>query len=213
MKRGKLITIEGVEGAGKSTALEYLKTCLSQHHIEAIFTREPGGTIIAERIRYMLLHAKQQEPMFPETELLLMFAARAQHIKTCILPALSRGEWVVSDRFIDASYAYQGGGRNIQTSCIDMLDQWIVNDCYPDLTLLLDINPDLGLMRADKRQIKKDRIEHEQIDFFNRVREIYLKRAQQDPGRIKIIDASANLESVTLQIKKIFDEWFEGIKT
>src|SRR5580658_4876444 len=134
MPRGKLISIEGTEGAGKSTALQFIKQYLSKASIDIAWTREPGGTEIAEEIRKLILHPMSSETIEPETELLLMFAARAQHMKYYILPALYAGKWIVTDRFIDASYAYQGGGRGIDMHYIAMLDQWIVGATYPDLT-------------------------------------------------------------------------------
>lgn len=205
MARGKLISIEGIEGAGKSTALQFIKDYLNSANINCIFTREPGGTPLAEEMRNILLHHKIDEDMVSEAELLIMFAARAQNINTLILPALNAGRFVVTDRYIDASYAYQGGGRHLSSKLIAILDHWIVDGVYPDLTLLLDISPDLGLERANKRGVAKDRIEREQIDFFTRVRDSYLQRAQEDPTRMKIIDASQSLVSVQNQIRDILN--------
>ena len=212
MTRGKFITIEGTEGAGKSTALHYMQTYLAQAGKAILLTREPGGTELAEEIRNILLHPTSTEPMVPITELLLMFAGRAQHISQCILPALQTGKWVVSDRYIDASYAYQGGGRKMDGSQIAMLDKLIVGDLYPDLTLLLDIPADLGVARTEKRG-HKDRIEQERIDFFMRVRDSYLERAKQDPTRIKIIDASQSLPLVQDQIGKALDDFMTRSKS
>ena len=205
--RGKLISLEGVEGARKSTALEYIKTYLAQENIHFILTREPGGTSLAEKIRHLILHPEDHEPLDKETELLLFFAARADHLNKKIIPALNAGEWVVSDRFIDASYAYQGGGRQIDRHHINVLDQWIVGKYYPDLTLLFDIDPLLGHTRINTRSDIKDHIEQEKNDFFVRVREAYLDRAKAYPERIKIIDAAASLSAVQKQIKHILDEW------
>ena len=205
--RGKLISLEGVEGARKSTALEYIKTYLAQENIHFILTREPGGTSLAEKIRHLILHSEDHEPLDKETELLLFFAARADHLNKKIIPALNAGEWVVSDRFIDASYAYQGGGRQIDRHHINVLDQWIVGKYYPDLTLLFDIDPLLGHTRINTRSDIKDHIEQEKNDFFVRVREAYLDRAKAYPERIKIIDAAASLSAVQKQIKHILDEW------
>jgi len=207
MKLGKLITIEGTEGAGKSTAMEFIRDYLARSNKEVILTREPGGTDIAEAIRNMLLHPVSQEKIIPETELLLMFAGRAQHIYQCILPALKAGKWVVSDRYVDASYAYQGGGRGLDIEHINLLDHWIVGHHYPDLTLLLDVPADLGFARAEKRGMQKDRIEQEKIEFFMRVRNAYLERAKQDPKRIKIIHASLALSQVQQQIQQVLDEF------
>lgn len=200
MKTGKFITIEGIEGAGKSTAMEFVRDTLIAAGNQVITTREPGGTSIAENIRHVLLQSTSSEIMRPETELLLMFAGRAQHLATCIEPALKSGSWVVSDRFVDASYAYQGGGRGIDEQYIAYLDRWLVDQYYPNLTLLLDLPPDLGLARAAARSPHKDRIEQEKVDFFARVRQAYLTRAEQDPKRIKIINAGMALEDVHQQI-------------
>ncbi len=209
MAQGKFISIEGTEGAGKSTALQFIKDYLTKANIDVIWTREPGGTEVAEEIRRLILHPMSFEEMIPETELLLMFAARAQHMKKIILPALESGKWVASDRFIDASYAYQGGGRKIDMNFISMLDKWMVGSHYPDLTLLLDVSPEIGFDRAEKRGTDKDRIEEEKIDFFNRVRDVYLARAKQEPQRIKIIDASVPLFAVENQIRETLDVFLE----
>ena len=150
--------------------------------------------------------------MRAETELLLMFASRAQHIGQCILPALKVGKWVVSDRYIDASYAYQGGGRGISMRSIQKLDKLVVGKHYPDLTLLLDVPADLGLNRTEKRTGSKDRIEQEKIDFFVRVRKVYLERAEQDPARIKVIDASQPLSAVQIQIRNVLNAFLAGGK-
>lgn len=210
MGAGKFISIEGTEGAGKSTALQFIKQHLTKAKIDVVWTREPGGTEIAEEIRRLLLHPMSFEEIEPETELLLMFAARAQHMKKYILPALNAGRWVATDRFVDASYAYQGGGRNLDETYITMLDKWIVGSTYPDLTLLLDIDPHQGFERAEKRGTDKDRIEQEKMDFFVRVREMYLKRAKADPKRIKIIDASVPLYAVENQIRTILDDFIKS---
>lgn len=209
MKRGKFITIEGVEGAGKSTALLFIKAYLSAAQPSVLLTREPGGTEIAEKIRLILLSTDVSESLQPETETLLMFACRAQHIRHCILPALQSGTWVVSDRYVDASYAYQGGGRGVSAHQIQSLDRWVVGNLYPDLTLLMDIPVDQGLVRAQDRGLIKDRIEEESIDFFNAVRHAYLARAQQDPKRIKIIDASLALPDVQKQLREALDEFLK----
>lgn len=205
--RGKFITIEGTEGAGKSTALQFIQDYLSKAKKDMVVTREPGGTVIAEAIRNLLLHPASTEIITSQTELLLMFAGRAQHIQHCILPALNAGKWVVSDRYIDASYAYQGGGRQLEQPFIQMLDQFIVGDLYPDLTLLLDVPADLGFSRAEQRGTQKDRIEQEKIDFFVRVRKAYLDRAKQDPDRIQVIDASRPLVAVQAQIQSVLENF------
>lgn len=201
MRRGKFISIEGGEGAGKSTAMNCLREFITQEGHEVVWVREPGGTPLGEEIRNVLLHPKSTDVMQGDTELLLMFAARAQLMQQVIEPALQAGKWVVSDRFVDASYAYQGGGRGANLSAIKMLDAWIVRDCYPDLTILLDLPPEIGLQRLRNRQ--KDRIEKEQEDFFVRVREAYLARAKENRRRIHIVDASQSLSEVTAAIHHI----------
>jgi len=198
------ITLEGGEGVGKSTALSFIKTVLLEKNIESVFTREPGGTKTGEAIRDVLLH-RLDESILPETELLLMFAARAQHIAHVIKPALQAGKTVVSDRFTDASFAYQGGGRGISTDRLQTLTTWVQGDLQPDLTLLLDAPVEIGLSRIHQRG-EKDRIEQESIDFFNRVRNAYLERAAQFPKRFSIIKADASLENVQEQIKQALDK-------
>jgi dTMP kinase len=206
MYPGKFITIEGIEGAGKSTAINDIRTFLQNKGIEAIFTREPGGTDFAEEIRKVLLRPGSAEPVQPETELLLMFACRAQLVNNLIKPALASGKWVVSDRFVDASYAYQGYGRGMNLDYIQQLDTMVVGDTYPDLTLFLDVPVELGLQRAEKRGQGKDRIEQEKVDFFQRVRDGYLARMQAAPDRIKVIDASKTPEDAAKQINAILQK-------
>lgn len=201
--RGKFITIEGTEGAGKSTALAHIQHFLADAARPVISTREPGGTELGEEIRQVLLHPKSPDTMAPLAELLLMFASRAQLIEQFIKPALSAGTWVVSDRYVDASFAYQGGGRQMDKDAIATLDRLVVNDLYPDLTLLMDVPAELGQARAFSRGQEKDRIEQEKMDFFTRVRQAYLARAEQDPDRIKVIDASKPLAEVNAQIDAI----------
>jgi dTMP kinase len=194
------ITIEGIEGAGKSTALRFVQQYLSEHHIPHIFTREPGGTEIAEAIRALLLLKNYQEKMCSDTELLLMFASRAQHLAQVILPALAEGKWVISDRFTDASYAYQGGGRGIPSERIMQMENWVQGNLRPDRVILLDIPPALGIERIQQRRLKEgtqqDRIEHEKIAFFERARAAYLERAQASPQSYSILDASQSIEAV-----------------
>lgn len=206
---GKFISIEGTEGAGKSTALSFIQQLLTKAHIDVVMTREPGGTPLSEDIRQLLLHTQREEKILAETELLLLFAGRAQHLHHGILPALQSGKWVVSDRFIDASYAYQSGGRGFDIEKITYLDKWIVGNHYPDLTLLLDIDARLGMSRTEKRGAQKDRIEQEKIDFFMRVREMYLARAKHDTVRIKVIDASQPLTEVQAAIQVILDDFIK----
>ena len=203
MSRGKFITIDGLEGAGKSTQIDFIKKYLSARNRDVFLTREPGGTDLGERLRVLLLD-KKIDAMNPDTELLLMFAARNEHVKKVIVPKLEKGVWVISDRFTDASYAYQGGGRGIPLERIGELEQWTLQDFVPDMTFLLDLDVELGLSRVEQRG-EKDRFEEEHKDFFNKVREIFSNRASKYPERIKLIDASKNIDETSSQIKKILD--------
>lgn len=205
--RGKLITLEGIEGAGKTTVLQFIQNYGLAKQWPLRVTREPGGTVSAEKIRQLLLHDGSAEPLTPLTELLLMFAARQQHITQVIAPALAAGEWVLSDRYIDASYAYQGGGRQLPMASIQALDSMVVGAYQPDLTLLLDVPVAVGLARTVQRGAQQDRIEQEKSDFFQRVREVYLQRAHAAPDRIKCIDASQPLAQVTAQIQQLLDQF------
>lgn len=198
MSRGRFITLEGGEGVGKSTNLRFIQQLLAQKQIDVLLTREPGGTELAEKIRQLLLE-KHSEAITPQAELLLVFAARAQHIEHVILPALAQGKWVLSDRFTDATYAYQGGGRNMDNRLIAWLEDTVQGELRPDLTLLLDAPVETGLLRAQQRG-KLDRFESEQRGFFERVRQAYLSRAHQDPQRYAIIDAAMPLAEVQNQI-------------
>jgi len=206
MKRGKFITLEGGEGAGKSSNIPFIESYLSDRGVRLLMTREPGGTPLSERIREILLDKTQQ--MTPETELLLMFAARAQHLAQVIEPALVSGTWVICDRFTDATYAYQGGGRGIDRQRIATLEQWVQGDFRPDKTLIFDLPVSAGLARAGLRS-SPDRFEQENLDFFERVREAYLQRAQAAPGRYAIIDASPDLDSVQRQLAAELDSLLE----
>lgn len=204
MHTGFFITLEGGEGVGKSTALSFIKNYFTQKNIECVMTREPGGTKIGDAIRDILLHHKD-EAVLPETELLLLFAGRAQHITHIIKPALASGKTVISDRFTDASFAYQCGGRQVPAHYFEMLEKWIQGDLYPDLTLLLDAPVEVGMARIENRG-EKDRIEQEKTEFFQRVREAYLDRAKQFPNRFVIIRANESLESVQVQIKHALNQ-------
>jgi dTMP kinase len=197
--RGKFLTIEGTEGVGKSTNISYIKSYLQSQGIELLTTREPGGTPLAEEIRELLLQ-NRDEKMDETAELLLVFAARSQHLQTVILPALERGQWVLCDRFTDATYAYQGGGRGLDVNLIETLEQRIQGDIRPDLTLLLDIDVAIGLDRAGRRG-ELDRFEHEQIEFFERVRKAYLARVAESPERYGVVDAAQSLDQVQQQIR------------
>jgi len=199
--KGKFITLEGGEGAGKSTILNILRQTLEQQGIDVVVTREPGGTPVGEALRSILLNP-QFHNLCPESELLLMFAARAQLVREVIIPALTAGKWVLSDRFTDASYAYQGGGRGQPLSRISELEQWTTAGIQPDLTLLLDLPVQQGLARAGVRS-HADRIENETMDFFDRVRITYRKLADAEPNRFRVIDASQPLENVIAQTQSV----------
>lgn len=196
--RGKLITLEGTEGVGKSTNLEFIRRSIEAQGIPLVVTREPGGTEFAEKIRTLLL-TPTDEPVSELAELLLIFAARAQHIERVIEPALVRGDWVLCDRFIDATYAYQGGGRGMNQASIALLERLVMGELKADMTLLLDLPVEVGMARASARS-ELDRFEQEKLSFFEAVRSTYLKRAQADPERICIIDAQPSLERVQQQI-------------
>jgi len=196
--RGKFITIEGTEGVGKTTNIAFIKQWLDDNGISFINTREPGGTPLAEEIRQVLL-SNRDEKVCSKAELLMMFAGRAQHIDQVIEPQLAQGNWVLCDRFTDATYAYQGAGREMGDDLIQSLETMVQGDMRPDLTLVLDVPVELGLERAGKRS-EPDRFELEKTDFFNRVRQAYLSMATNNPQRYKIIDASQTLEHVQLQI-------------
>jgi dTMP kinase len=198
-RQGNFITLEGIEGAGKSSNLKYVKGLLQTMGREVLLTREPGGTPLGEEIRGVLL-GHRHTGMAQETELLLMFAARAEHLTRKIRPALAAGTWVLCDRFTDASYAYQGGGRGIGWQRIRTLEQWLQGTFQPDLTLLLDLPAALGLERAGRRSAP-DRFERETEQFFTRVRDTYLRLAEREPERIRIIDASRPLLKVQEQIR------------
>ncbi len=205
MSTGKFITLEGGEGAGKSTCIPLIEEQLKRAGHDVLLTREPGGTELAERIREILLTPTDM-PIHEDTELLLMFAARAQHINEKILPALKQGKFVLCDRFTDATYAYQGGGRGIAKQRIEALEQWVQGDLRPDLTLLFDIPVADGLARANSRS-DPDRFEQEKLDFFERVRQAYLDQANAQPDRFRIIDASRSLDDVTSQLSGIISEF------
>jgi dTMP kinase len=201
---GLFITLEGPEGAGKSTNREYLAERLREQGIAVLLTREPGGTPLAERIRELLL-APSAEAMAADTELLLVFAARAQHLAEVIHPALARGTVVLCDRFTDATYAYQGGGRGLSVERIAQLEQFVQAGLRPDLTLLFDLPIEIGLARAEARG-RLDRFEQEGRGFFEAVRQTYLQRAAQVPARYRIVDAGQSLAQVQLALDAIVPE-------
>lgn len=193
------ITLEGCEGVGKSTALTFIQRYFTEKNIDFIVTREPGSTPVAEAIREVLLH-RNDESILPITELLLLFASRAQHIAHVIKPALHAGKTVICDRFTDSSFAYQGGGRQMSDAQIQTLSHWVQGDLQPTLTLLFDAPVEIGLARIHERN-NQDRIEKEKTEFFERVRAAYLNRAKQFPNRFVMIDATQSLELVQQQIK------------
>lgn len=194
--RGKFITLEGMDGAGKSTHIPDILAQLQTRGVEVISTREPGGTALGEQLREVLLHT----PMAAETESLLMFAARQEHLSTLILPALERGAYVLSDRFTDASFAYQHGGRGLASERIAQLEQWVQQGLQPDLTLLFDVPVEVSVQRLAAARTP-DKFERESADFFRRIRRAYLDRAQQFPERFRIIDSNQTLEQVKLAVR------------
>jgi dTMP kinase len=204
MSRGRFVTLEGIEGAGKSVATAYVGAWLRTRGARVALTREPGGTPLAERVRELVLHAGD-EPITPEAETLLMFAARSIHLANHIRPALDRGEWVVCDRFTDATRAYQGAGRGVSEALIETLASAVQAGLTPDCTLLLDVPVSLGLERAAQRRGTRDRFEQERAPFFERVRSGYLALARREPQRIRVIDASGPLETVHAEIGRVLE--------
>lgn len=198
MASGKFITFEGIDGAGKSTHVEGVAAFLRSRGKNVITTREPGGTPLGEQLRALLLH----EQMHLETEALLMFAARREHIAQLIAPALERGDWVVSDRFTDASFAYQGGGRKLSLDKLRVLERWVHADLQPDLTLLFDVPLDVARQRLNQSRAL-DKFEQEQQAFFAGVREVYLQRASEFPQRIRVIDSTRALDDVSRQLEQL----------
>lgn len=201
----RFITLDGIDGAGKSTNLVVMKAWFEKHKLPVLFTREPGGTPAGEALREILLNPATQVSL--RTETLLMFAARQQHLETVILPALKNGTHVVSDRFTDATFAYQGGGRGVPLQDIATLEHWVQGDFRPDLTLLLDVPLEVSMARINQTR-EKDRFEQEAAEFFNRVREVYLQRANEQPERYAVIDSSQSLDAVKNQIETALDSHF-----
>lgn len=198
--RGQFITLEGTDGAGKSTQRDLLVDALRRRRIDFVATREPGGTPLGEQLRALLLEPGQRADA--ETETLLIFAARRQHLAAVIEPALAAGRWVVCDRFTDATFAYQCGGSGVAWSKVEALERWVQGDLQPDLTLLFDLDPAVGLARAGRIK-SPDRFESEALDFHRRVRDAYLRRAREHPHRMRTIDASLALELVQKQVEDI----------
>ena len=198
---GRFITVEGGEGAGKTTQLAFIREYLERAGYQVVLTREPGGTALGEEIRALLL-GHRHDGMTPATETLLMFAARAEHLKRVIRPALAAGCWVLCDRFTDATYAYQGGGRGVSPERIAVLEDWVQGELRPDLTLLFDLPVAAGLERAGRRGAA-DRFEREKADFFERVRAAYLERAWRDPDRHRIVNAARPVETVRTEMESI----------
>lgn len=203
MTQGRFITIEGVEGVGKSTNIALVKSLLEERGYEVLLTREPGGTPTGERIREILLD-KDEQAMTAMTELLLVFAARSQHVSQVIMPALAAGQWVISDRFTDSSYAYQGGGRELGIEIVAALEAQVLADFRPDLTIVLDVDIATGLERAT-REAEADRFESEQASFFQRVRETFLTLAEAD--RYRVIDAGQPIEKVQVDLTEVIVEF------
>jgi dTMP kinase len=197
---GRFITLEGVDGAGKSTHLGFIADWLRGHGKEVILTREPGGTPLGEELRTLLLN----RDMDADTELLLMFAARQAHLAGLVWPALARGAWVVSDRFTDASYAYQCGGRGIDRTRLAVLEQWVQRGFQPNLTLLFDVPPEVAESRRSAARVA-DRFEREADSFFNRVRQAYLERAHAEPERIRVVDASQSIAAIQTELTRLLE--------
>lgn len=204
-KRGHLITLEGIEGVGKSTNLEFIAEHLRRTGKDVVVTREPGGVPVAERIRDLLL-STEAGPISPMTELLLIFAARAAHLEELIRPALHAGRWVLCDRFTDASYAYQGAGRGLPAAAIQVLENLVQDRLRPDLTFLLDAGPEATQLRRERRGVS-DRFERQDPAFFARVRQAYLALAQRHPDRFRVVDASRPVSGVQAQISKFLSQY------
>ena len=209
--RGRFITFEGIEGVGKSTQLAHAALHLQSRGIDPVLTREPGGTPLAEQLRNLVLEPRD-EPVTATAELLIIFAARASHVAGKIRPALRRGRWVLCDRFTDATEAYQGGGRDLSTAWIRQLAKIAHPRLTPDLTILLDAPPALAIGRMEKRGLRLDRIETEDVAFFERVRRGYLAIAEREPGRVRLIDATADEQQVAAAVARELDTCLSGAK-
>ncbi|MGQ9658786.1 MAG: dTMP kinase [Thermochromatium sp.] len=209
-RRGCFITLEGIEGAGKSTQVAPLAEHLRARGLRVITTREPGGSPLAERVRTLLLNPDHQG-MSGMTELLLLFAARCDHVEQCIRPALASGHWVICDRFTDATYAYQGGGRGIDPAHIGLLETLVLGDLRPDLTLIFDLPPEVGLGRKQRPE-RADRFESEGLQFFAAAREVYLTRARSDPQRYRVIDATAPVATVAQAVALAINAFLDSLQ-
>ncbi len=198
--RGKFITFEGIDGAGKSTHIPFVGELIAARGVELVSSREPGGTPLGEKLRELVLH----ETMHLETEALLVFASRREHIAQVIEPALSRGAWVISDRFTDASFAYQGGGRGLDLAKLETLANWVHPLLAPDLTILFDVPLEVARARLDATR-ELDKFEQEKADFFFAARSEYLRRAAQDPGRFRVIDSTQSIEAIRVQLAAIVE--------
>lgn len=198
--RGKFITLEGIDGAGKSTHLKWLAAFLEHHGIDITLTREPGGTGLGENLRKLLLDRDQH--LHPETETLLVFAARREHLDKIILPALAAGRWVLCDRFTDATYAYQSGGSGIAWDRIGLLEKWVQGELQPDITICFDVAPEVGRSRSGRIK-RPDRFEQEQVAFYKGVRQAYLRRAREHPHRIHMVDASAAIDEIQKKLEAL----------
>ena len=200
----KFITLEGVDGAGKSTHINFIKKYLTDKNLKYLFTREPGGTVLGEKLREILLH----DEIKPETESLLMFAARNEHVQEIIKPNLEQGINVISDRFTDSTYAYQSGGKNVEISKITILKDWVHKNLKPDLTILFDLPIEVSLKRLKKTNDSLDKFEKEEADFHKRIRKSYLNLAKKDSGRFKVINSDQNINAVETEIYKILDKLY-----
>lgn len=200
MARGRFISFEGIDGAGKSTQHAWAIDHLRARGLTVVATREPGGTVLGEKLRALLL----SEPMHLETEALLMFAARREHVAQVIEPALARGEWVACDRFVDASFAYQGGGRGLDWGKLEILADWVLRDLQPDLTLIFDAPVAIAQQRLHAATACPDRFEQEQAEFFERVRAAYLRIAAENPARVRLIDATQTPDNINKVLENIF---------
>lgn len=208
--RGKFITLEGIDGAGKSTHLAWLSRFLKDRNIDVEVTREPGGTALGEQLRQLLLGGNAS--LHPETETLMVFAARREHLDKVILPALEAGKWILCDRFTDATYAYQSGGSGVAWEKVERLESWTHPDLQPDITVLFDVSPHIGRSRS-QRVREPDRFELEQEAFYQRVRRAYLRRAAEQPLRVRVIDAGTDVDTIQRNLAVMFEEFCRRISS